>query len=83
MGFDEPRLGYMHHVVELRPGGAAEKAGLRVGDVVAAVDSQEVHVLTDLTLLLGRHDVGDAVVLTVVRGAKRQDLAVTIEAPWR
>jgi RNA polymerase sigma factor (sigma-70 family) len=82
-GFDEPRHGYVHGIAELRAGGSADQAGLRIGDVVVAVDRRETLVLADLELLLGSDDVGQSVLLTIQRGARRFDVAVSVEAAWR
>lgn len=69
-------------------GSAAEKVGLRgidrerqvVGDVIIAIDGHEVRTQTDLYRGLDRHDVGESVRLTVLRGDKPVEVEVTLQA---
>lgn len=73
------------------PGSAAERAGLRgtretltgrveLGDVVVAIDGKPVQVLDDFMGTLERYQVGDRVVLDVMRGNRRQQMSVTLQA---
>jgi hypothetical protein len=77
-------LSFGHVVAELRPGGAAEQAGLAVGDAILAIDSRPVSTLTDLGLdsLIRTHDVGAILVVTIDRAGNRRDLRVTVEGAW-
>jgi S1-C subfamily serine protease len=75
------------------PGGAAEKAGLhggtqRVyqgntpvmlgGDLIVAMDGQEIAEPQDLAAAMNSHRAGDVVTITVFRGRKRIDVKVTL-----
>ncbi len=75
------------------PGGAAERAGLhggtqRVyqgntpvmlgGDLIVAMDGQEIAEPQDLTAAMNSHRAGDEVTLTVFRGRKRIDVKVKL-----
>jgi S1-C subfamily serine protease len=84
MGVDQGAL-----VIKVLPGGAAERAGLRgtgrddagqirFGDVIVAIDGQPVANDQDLYAALGKHQLGDAVTVTVVRDGQRQDVKVTL-----
>src|ERR1700722_3067761 len=70
------------------PGGAAEKAGLHGGtqrayqgnmpvmlggDLIVAIDGQEITNAQDLSAAMNSHKAGDEVTLTVFRGHKRLD----------
>ncbi|MEE9126160.1 MAG: ChaN family lipoprotein, partial [Planctomycetota bacterium] len=60
------------------PDGAAEKAGLRAGDIVLKIDD---HLLMDLSTymkVLGGYRPGDKVTLTVVRGDKSMKIEATV-----
>jgi S1-C subfamily serine protease len=70
---------------------AASRAGLRgmssgadgrwiLGDVIVAVDEVPVRIVADLYRELDRHNVGDTITLTVVRGRERHDVTVTLQA---
>ncbi|HVV85620.1 MAG TPA: carboxypeptidase regulatory-like domain-containing protein, partial [Kofleriaceae bacterium] len=79
-----PAGGHLLTIVELRPGGSGQRAGLAVGDLVTAVDGRDVTMLTDggLLTLFARHAVGDVVQVTIRRGAASLTLPVTVEGPW-
>ncbi len=57
-------------VSELDEGGAAEEAGVRVGDVWVKFDGQEVKTKQDLAKIFRRHKPGDAVELELKRDSK-------------
>lgn len=57
-------------VVEVMPGTAAAAAGLRDGDVVASVDGALIDGARSLRTLLAKRNVGDRVVLRVLRGGE-------------
>ncbi len=59
-------------------GGPADKAGLKTGDIVTKVDGAAVNEDHSLTSLLGKHQPGDEVKLTVVNGDKTRTLTVTL-----
>jgi len=75
------------------PGGAAEKAGLHGGsqkayqgntpvmlggDLIVAMDGQEITSPQDLSAEMNSHRSGDTVTLTVFRGRKKLDVKVTL-----
>lgn len=66
-------------VREVRPGMAAEKAGLKAGDVIIKVDGKPVHTLADLRAQL--RDKGDqkSVSLGILRKGVEMSVAVTME----
>lgn len=57
-------------VEEVVPGSPAAKAGLRAGDLVTALDGQEIRRGQELQLALARRKAGDSVELTVARGKR-------------
>ena len=63
---------------EITPGSGSQKAGVKVGDVVVAVDGANVRSMDDLILLIRRHKAGDVVKIKIVRDGKTQELAVTV-----
>jgi S1-C subfamily serine protease len=86
------RAGFDHGVMirEVDPDGPAAKAGLHglgkdpdsgdvtPGDLIVAVDGQEVNSNADFARLIGDHKVGDKVKLTIERGEKRSDVELTL-----
>ncbi|HKD14497.1 MAG TPA: trypsin-like peptidase domain-containing protein [Candidatus Angelobacter sp.] len=80
-------------VIQVTPGSAADRAGLRAGteraylgntpimiggDLIVAVDGQEVQDQQDLSHAMQNHRAGDTVTVTIYRGKKRMDLKVTL-----
>lgn len=53
---------------EVLPGGAAERAGIRAGDIVVAVDNTPIETFTDLINAVGRQQPDDKVQLRLLRG---------------
>jgi S1-C subfamily serine protease len=75
------------------PGGAADKAGLHGGtqrayqgnipvmlggDLIVAMDGQEITSPQDLSAVMNSHRAGDTVTVTIYRGRKRMDVKVTL-----
>jgi S1-C subfamily serine protease len=75
------------------PGGAAEKAGLRGGtqkayqgnmpvmlggDLIVAMDGEEITSPQDLSAAMNSHRSGDTVTVTIFRGRRRMDVKVTL-----
>ncbi|MBQ2887998.1 MAG: trypsin-like peptidase domain-containing protein [Firmicutes bacterium] len=60
-------------------GSAAEQAGLQAYDIVVAVDGVEISTYSELQSMIFAHEIGDAVVVTVVRGDGKLDLEVTLQ----
>lgn len=63
---------------------AAERAGVKPGDVVTAIGGTPVQDVPDLRNRLALLRVGDAVELTVLRGSRRISVRAVIDEPaWR
>src|SRR5579883_138279 len=56
------------------------KAGLKIGDVITAVDGKPVNDASHLQILIGEKQPGTKVELTVLRDGKQMTLPVTLEA---
>jgi predicted metalloprotease with PDZ domain len=72
-------------VREVSPGGPAERAGIRSGDVIVAVNGTDVRGKDSarrVMELLRRVKPGDPVHLSAVRGAKTRDFTVTTRPDW-
>ena len=70
LGFDAPTFFQAEHalVVEnVRAGSPAEKAGMRPGDRIVAIDGEPLRNANSQVEAWGRHRVGDTVRLTIVR----------------
>ncbi|HKV91200.1 MAG TPA: trypsin-like peptidase domain-containing protein [Candidatus Angelobacter sp.] len=80
-------------IVQVIPGSAADKAGLRAGteraylgnlpitlggDLIVAIDGQQIEDQQDLSHVMQNHRAGDTVAVTVYRGKKRLDIKVVL-----
>jgi S1-C subfamily serine protease len=80
-------------IVQVVPGGSADRAGLRGGterayignmpimvggDLIVAIDGQDVQDQQDLSQVMNNHRAGDTVRLTIYRGKKKMDVSVTL-----
>jgi len=63
-------------VMEVHAGTAAEKAGIRAGDLIVKVGDVPITHPDDLQRALGRHPVGEPLAVDVVRGSERDTLTV-------
>jgi len=66
---------------EVRPGMAAEKAGLKAGDVIVKVDGKPVRTLAELRSQLRDKGEQKSVSLAILRKGAEMSVAVTIEKP--
>ena len=67
-------------VREVIPGGPAEAAGLKAGDIVQKVDGEAVDAQHTLRDRIAAHRPGDEVKLTVLRGGETHEIKVTLGA---
>lgn len=67
-------------VVQVEPGSPAARAGLKAGDVVLAVNGDEVRSATELRNRIGLTRVGSRMELAVDRAGRQQNLEVKVEA---
>src|SRR5690606_21488913 len=60
------------------PGSPAESAGLRDGDIIVALDGQQIGADADLSMLIVPHAPGDTVTLRVLRDNSTTEVEVTL-----
>jgi S1-C subfamily serine protease len=60
------------------PESPAERGGLKVQDVVTAVENRPIASLNELMMLVRRHEPGDKVELSVVRAGVKRNLKVRL-----
>ncbi len=66
-------------VADVTPGGPAEKAGIKRGDVVISFDGREIHEMSDLPLIVASTPVDKTVVVEIIRDGKKISVKVTVE----
>ncbi len=75
-GLDRPRGALVSSVVK---DGPSEKAGVKPGDVILAVNGRPVEVSSELPTVIARMKPGANAMLTVWRGGKQQNLNVKVD----
>lgn len=80
-------------IIQTMPSGSAERAGLRGGnqrayignipvniggDLIVAIDGEEIGDQQDLANAMNKHKAGDTVTVTIFRGKKKMDVKVTL-----
>ena len=61
----------------MEEGGAADKAGLQMGDVITKVDDTEIQSMEDLTAVKKQYSAGDTSTFTIYRQGQTQTVQVT------
>ncbi|KUJ64693.1 protease [Streptomyces albus subsp. albus] len=62
----------------VNPGGPGDRAGIKPGDVITAVDGVRVHSGSELIVKIRSHRPGDRLRLTVERGGREHTIALTL-----
>ena len=70
-------------IAEVTPGSAAEKAGLKPGDVVVAVDGKPTADILSIFRIIRAKHVGDTVAVEFLRGEKAQRVEAVLSALGR
>jgi serine protease Do len=60
------------------PGSPAETAGLQEGDIITAIDGEQIGPETDLPTLMLTHSPGDTITLRFIRGSSVSEVEVTL-----
>jgi serine protease Do len=68
------------YVRDLVPGGGAEQAGIKPGDVIVKVDGNPIYQSSDLEERVGELQPGDKLNLTVLRNGAEKNFNVTLKA---
>ncbi len=80
-------------IMQVNPGSSADRAGLRGGnqrallgntpiviggDLIVAIDGENVEDMQDMSSALNKHKAGDSVTVTIYRGKKKMDVKVSL-----
>ena len=69
-------------ITGVEPGSAAEKAGLRIGDVVLKIGRHRVSGSSDLRTQLGVARIGERIALEVLRDGRRHQITAWVADPY-
>jgi S1-C subfamily serine protease len=67
-------------ISDVYPGGSADRAGIRDGDVILTIDGRAVNDEGGGAFAIGTHKIGDRVAVLINRGGKEQTLTLRAEA---
>ena len=67
------------YVKTLETFSAAEKAGIKVGDIIVKADGKETKTMDELNEIKNQKEIGDKITLTIWRDGKTQDITVTLQ----
>lgn len=67
-------------VSEVLPGSAAEKAGIKAGDVITAMNGQKISSFAEMRAKIATSGAGKEIELTYLRDGKSQDVKVKLQA---
>ena len=67
------------YVKTLEDFSAAEKAGIKVGDVIIKADGQDIETMDELNAIKNVKAIGDKMTLTIWRDGKTEDIEVTLQ----
>ena len=65
-------------IAAVEPGGGAEKAGIKAGDVIVKVAGKEVSLDQNLSFIVANTKPGDAVPIELIRSGKRMSVRATV-----
>lgn len=67
------------YVVSVTEGGAADEAGIQVGDVITGIQGEEISTTEELNDIKNTYSAGDTITLTIVRSGEEMEIEVTLE----
>ena len=73
--FDLPKGLY---VMDVAPGSDAEAQGIRVGDIVTAINGEGVRQTSDVAAIISQYDVGTIMTFTIYRDGETLQVDVTL-----
>jgi len=65
-------------ISDVTPGGPAEAAGLKIGDIVVTADERRIDTLPGLTAAMYLHPLDEVMKLVILRGTQRKTLEVPV-----
>ena len=74
--FNLPQGVYVYAVGE---GSAAEEAGIRQGDIITAVDGNEITTMDELNELKNKHSAGETITLSISRSGETLDVELVLQ----
>lgn len=67
------------YVISIDEFSSAEKAGVKIGDVITKIDGKEIKTMEELNEIKNTHSIGDEITLTINRNGNEKELKLTLQ----
>lgn len=67
------------YVLSVEEFSAAEKAGIKIGDVITAIDGKAISTMDELNDVKNTHAIGDEIKLTIYRNGSEKEVSITLQ----
>lgn len=67
------------YVISVDEFSSAEKAGIKIGDVITKIDGKEITTMEELNEIKNTHSIGDEITLTVNRNGSEKEFKLTLQ----
>lgn len=67
------------YVLSIEEFSAAEKAGIKIGDVITAIDGKNITTMDELNEVKNNHSIGDEITLKINRNGKEKEFKLTLQ----
>ena len=67
-------------VTLVQPKTAAEKAGVKVGDIITAIDGEKIQDGLHLRTVMGKYLAGETIKVTIDRAGKTEEISITLDS---
>jgi len=67
------------YIAQIDNGGPAQKANLKVGDIITSIDNQEVNTMVELRTIIYEKSPKDTITLTILRANKEYQVQITLD----
>ena len=67
------------YVISIDEFSSAEKAGIKIGDVITKIDGKEIKTMEELNEVKNAHSIGDEITLTINRNGNEKEFKLTLQ----
>lgn len=67
------------YVISVDEFSSAEKAGIKIGDVITKIDGKEIKTMEELNEVKNAHSIGDEITLTINRSGSEKEFKLTLQ----
>ncbi len=67
------------YVLSIEEFSAAEKAGIKIGDVITSIDGKKITTMNELNEIKNSHNIGDEIKLTINRNGEEKEITLKLQ----